>query len=155
MRCFRLLVPILLFGTAAAAQTSKVRIQVLESSSDEQDYNIPGRLVCSQLYGCIARGAESAAVYTIKVKAKIVDPSAQATSDRPATVESPGVSIALTCQLRKRGDEKHCTRLVPGVYAAEPKGKDKLIVYAWANPVYRGDFSKANKLEFRIGAGEP
>ncbi len=156
MRRCQLLVPILLLGgISAAAQASKIRIQVLESSSDEHDYNIPGRLVCTQLYGCMARGAETAAVYTIKVKAKIVNSSVQSPPDRQANDESPGIAITLTCQLRKKSDEKRCTRLVPGVYSAEPKGKDKLIVYAWANPVYAGDFSKANKLEFTTGAGEP
>jgi hypothetical protein len=156
MRWLQLLVPVLLLGgVPAAAQANKVRIQVLESSSDEQDYNIPGRLVCSQLYGCMARGAETAAVYTIKVKARMVKASAQSPPGAQADVEPQGVAITLTCQLRKKGDQKHCTRLVAGVYSAEPKGKDKLTVYAWANPVYAGDFSKANKLEFSIGAGEP
>lgn len=156
MRQSQLFAPILLLAAiSAGGQTSRVKIQVLESTSDEHDYNIPGRLVCTQLYGCMARGAETAAVYTITVKAKIVNSSAQGPSDQQANGESPGIAITLTCQLRKRGDEKRCSRLTPGVYSAEPKGKDKLIVYAWANPVYTGDLSKANKLEFTTGAGEP
>jgi len=156
MRWLRLFAPILLLcGLSDAAQADKVKIQVLESSSGEQDYNVPGRLVCNQMYGCMARGPETAAVYTIKVKAKIVNSSARSTSDPGANNESPGVAISLTCQLRKRGDEKRCTKLIPGIYSAEPKGKDKLIVYAWANPIYAGDFTKANKLEFKVGAGEP
>jgi len=60
----------------------------------------------------------------------------------------------LTCELRKKGDEKHCSKLLPGTFQADAKGNDKVIIYAWANPIYRGDLSKANKLEYRVGGRE-
>jgi len=43
---------------------------------------------------------------------------------------------------------------LPRTYQAEVRGNDKLIVYAWANPIYVGNFSKGTKLEFRVGVRE-
>lgn len=59
---------------------------------------------------------------------------------------------SLTCDLRKKGDEKHCTTLDPGTYSAQRKGDDKLIVFGWKNPLDVGNLAKATKAEYRVSA---
>jgi hypothetical protein len=60
-----------------------------------------------------------------------------------------GVDVVLTCS---SAHEKHCARFNPGKYMAEAKGKDELILFGWSNPIYRGDYSKATKVKFKVGA---
>jgi hypothetical protein len=47
-----------------------------------------------------------------------------------------------------------CYTHVPGTYQAEAKGNDKLILYAWANAVYVGNFSKAQISMHNMGRAE-
>jgi hypothetical protein len=46
--------------------------------------------------------------------------------------------------------EKHCMQLKPGHFTAEAKGKDRVAVYAWTNPMFKGDLSKATKVTYFI-----
>lgn len=132
-----LLAPVLFLNLPqqARAQSSKeLQVVILESTSDTQSYDVPARFACvpGQLGPlCASRGAETVNTYTIRVKARVV---------------SSDAGMWLTCQLLKKGDEKHCAKILPGTYQAEPKGNDKVIVYAWANPIFKGDLSKATKL---------
>lgn len=142
MRTPTLLTALIFVTFVPIARAQKLQITILESTADSQSYDVPARAACVPgQFGpvCAARGAETVNTYTIRSKARLV---------------STGVGMWLTCELRKKGDEKHCFKLLPGTYQAEPKGNDKLIVYAWANPIYVGNFSKATKLEFMVGARE-
>jgi hypothetical protein len=142
MRVTALLLCLAILTFVAIARAQKLQVTILESTADGQSYDVPARVACVPgQFGplCAARGAETVNTYTIRSKARLV---------------RTGAGMWLTCDLRKRGDEKHCSKLLPGTYQAEAKGNDKLIVYAWANPVYVGNFSKATKLEFKVGARE-
>ena len=124
-----------------SAWAGTVTIQVLSSNDNVNSYDIPARGMCIPgTYGplCGVRGGQTAYTHTIRVKAIV--------NDAPAW---------LTCQIVKKKDLKHCGQLTQGNYTAEPKGKDQIIVYGWANPLYRGDMKKADKYIFRIGAREP
>jgi hypothetical protein len=125
----------------AIAQSAKVYV-VSSPALDATNVNIPARAACLPgTYGpmCGARGAETASIYSVSIKARIED--------------SP---IWLSCELRRKQDEKHCGRLMEGkTYPAAPKGNDKLTVWAWANPMFHGDMSKAKKLEFNIRPRTP
>jgi hypothetical protein len=137
-----LTVSLLFAAFVPIASAQKLQVAILESTADGQSYDVPARAACVPgQFGpiCAARGAETINRYTIRSKARLV---------------SSGAGVWLTCDLRKKGDEKHCSRLLPGKYQAEAKGNDKLIVYAWANPIYVGDLSKATKLEFRVSGRE-
>lgn len=116
----------------------KIEVEILSADQSTQSYDVPARAVCLPgTYGprCAARGAETRTVGWITLQAKI-----------------NGMSATLTCNSVK---EKHCARFSPGKYTAEPKGKDELILYAWSNPMYRGNLSKATKVKFKVGAGAP
>ena len=100
----------------ALASAQKVQVTILESSADGQSYDVPARAACVPgQFGliCAARGAETIDRYTIRSKARLA---------------SNGAGMWLTCDLRKKGDEQHCSKLLPGTYQAEAKGNDKLIV---------------------------
>jgi hypothetical protein len=142
MRKPTLLAIVLSLSLVPMARAQKLQVTILESTTDTQSYDVPARLACipGQLGPlCASRGAETVNTYTIRVKARIV---------------SSGLGMWLTCELLKKGDEKHCAKVLPGTYQAEAKGKDKVIVYAWANPIFKGDLKKATKLEFHVGARE-
>jgi len=143
MRTRTVLAALLLFiAIVPTARAQKVEISILESTADGQSRDVPARFACvpGQLGPlCASRGAETVTTYTIRLKARLVD---------------SGAGMWLTCQLLKKGDEKHCAKVLHGKYQAEAKGNDKVIVYAWANPMYKGNMSKATKLEFRVGARE-
>jgi hypothetical protein len=132
----------LLLVLVPITHAQKMQVTVLESVGEGQSVDVPARLACLPSTNgpmCAARGAETVNTYSIRIKARVT---------------SSGAGMWLTCQLLKKGDEKHCTKLVAGTYRAEPKGNDKLIVYAWTNPIYIGNLSKATKLEFKVGGRE-
>ena len=135
MRC--LFACLFVLSTALISGAQKTDIYVVDSTEDTTSYDVPGRAICLPgSYGvmCGARGAETAYVHSIRMKARIGDSG-----------------VWLTCQILQKKDLKHCGKLIAEkAYPAEPKGNDKVIVYAWANPMYHGDMSKATKLEFHI-----
>lgn len=142
MRYKTVLVVLLFVAIVPTARAQKLQVAILESTADGQSYDVPARFACVPGQGgplCASRGAETVTTYTIRLKARLV---------------SSGAGMWLTCQLLKKGDQKHCAKVLPGTYQAEAKGSDKVIVYAWANPLFKGDLSKASKLEFRVGARE-
>ncbi len=142
MRKLTLLVALLFITFVPIARAQKLQVTILESTADGQSYDVPARFACVPgQFGpiCASRGAETVNTYTIRLKSRLV---------------SSGAGMWLTCQLLKKGDEKHCAKVLPGTYQADAKGNDKIIVYAWANPIFKGNLSKATKLEFRVGARE-
>jgi hypothetical protein len=140
-----LLAPVLFLNLpqqARAQSSKKLQVVILESTADTQSYDVPARFSCVPMQLgplCASRGAETVNTYTIRIKARVV---------------SSGVGMWLTCQLLKKGDDKHCGKILPGTHQAELKGNEKVIVYAWANPIFKGDLSKATKLEFHVRARE-
>jgi hypothetical protein len=119
---------------AGVAMAQRVEIEVLDSEAKTDSYNLPARGIC--LPGtngpmCGVRGAEQVTVGTVRVKARVND-----------------ADVWLVCNTQK---EKHCMQLKPGHFQAEPKGKDRIVIYAWTNPMYKGDFSKATKVTYFIG----
>jgi hypothetical protein len=129
------LILVLLFVSVLACWASqKLEVEIVSSDQSTQSYDVPARLACVPgTYGptCAARGAETRTVGYVQLSAKI-----------------NGMDVLLTCNSVR---EKHCRRFQPGKYPAEAKGKDEVILYAWSNPMYRGDLSKATKVKFKIG----
>lgn len=130
---------VVLFLTAAAMAGTKQEVFVIESVGNSQSYEVPASAMCLPgTYGpmCGARGAATAYVYDVRIKARIGDEG-----------------VWLTCRIVRNRDTNHCGNLSGNhAYTAEAKGKDRLIVYAWKNPMYKGDMSKATKLEYAISA---
>lgn len=126
---------LLLPACALCQATAPLEITVLESKATDQQYSNPAGLVCLPSGACVAKGESTGVTRTIFVKARI---------------KGSESGITLTCQIMKQSDVKHCMSLLPGDHPAKAKGKDALIVYGWPNPIYKGDMSKAQKLEFRV-----
>lgn len=113
----------------------KIDVEVLNADQSTQSYDVPARAACipgTNGPTCVARGEETYSVGFVHMDARI-----------------NGVNVVLSCN---SAHEKQCSRFQPGVHPAEAKGKDEIILYGWRNPMYRGDFSKAMKVKFKIGA---
>lgn len=127
---------VFIFASAIAATAADhFTLEVLASDRNLQNVDVPARAFCNpgangSGLNCAYRGAQAATVGTIRVDATI-----------------RGESVVLWCSTT----EKHCFGLKPGSYTAEPKGKDRVTVFAWANPIYNGDLKKATKVELHVG----
>lgn len=126
------------FSLSSAFGGDKTQVEILDSQTATSSYNVPARGYCTPNYltggeNCGVRGAEVATVGWVRLKARLNN-----------------VDVWLTCN----SAQKNCAPFNAGTYTAEPKGKDKLIVYGWRNPLYRGDLKKATKVTFAVGIRE-
>jgi hypothetical protein len=126
---------LLLLLAPVAFAGKKAEVEILDSDVTSNSYDVPARALClpgTQGPMCGYRGAQTYTIGFVKLQAKI-----------------NGVRATLICD---SAHEKHCTRFKPGKYSGEAKGKDEVILYGWANPMYSGDLKKATKVKFRVGA---
>jgi hypothetical protein len=131
----RYIVAVILLYAPLCWAGHKIEVEVVSGNQSTETYDVPARAICLPgAYGptCGARGAGTVDVDYVTLNAKI-----------------NGVDVTLTCNTARK---KHCSFFQAGKYPAEEKGKDEVILYGWSNPMYFGDFSKANKITFKISA---
>ena len=123
------------FSVLNAFGGEKIKVEIVDSQTATTSYNIPAQGYCAHNYltgmdSCGVRDAEVATVGWVRLKARLNN------SD-----------VWLTCN----SNQRKCAKFNAGIYFAETKGKDKIVLYGWRNPLYQGDLKKATKVTFEVG----
>jgi len=124
---------LILSAARCAAAREKLTVEILDSETSTSSYDVPAKAFCLPSTNgptCGLRGAETVTVGYVRLKARL-----------------NGADIWLSCN----SHDRRCAPFKAGNYSADAKGKDHLVLYGWRNPLYKGDFSKADKITFAIG----